>query len=35
MIDTSIDINGEEYMKYNVKRWGGDGWFITSFFVFS
>ena len=25
MIDTSINPNGEEYLAYNVKRWGGDG----------
>lgn len=33
MIDTSININGEEYMKYNVKRWGSDGWFNTNYLI--
>jgi len=26
MIDTGTKPNGEEYMAYNVRRWGGDGW---------
>lgn len=26
MIDTNTNINGEEYMAYNRRRWGGDGW---------
>jgi len=26
MIDPETQINGEKYMDYNVRRWGGDGW---------
>ena len=26
MIDKGTKISGEEYMAYNVRRWGGDGW---------
>ncbi|ORX86496.1 thioredoxin-like protein [Anaeromyces robustus] len=26
MIDPGTNINGEKYMDYNVRRWGGDGW---------
>ncbi|KAH3760838.1 DSBA protein [Pelomyxa schiedti] len=26
MIDTGTKPNGEEYMAYNRRRWGGDGW---------
>jgi len=26
MIDPRTKVNGEKYMDYNVRRWGGDGW---------
>jgi len=26
MIDPATKANGEKYMDYNVRRWGGDGW---------
>lgn len=26
MIDPQTETLGEEYMAYNIRRWGGDGW---------
>lgn len=26
MIDVNTKKDGEDYMAYNVRRWGGDGW---------